>query len=96
MEDLPKLPILRKDIIRETEWYEQFDNDVSDAIDDLKDNLGVSPSRDLAWIRVSMRVCNAWLVPRPGPMATTSQAQLQGRQHGPGVVGGHDAERRTS
>lgn len=46
--------LIRKDKIRETDWFAQFDNDIADTVEDLKDHLGVSAQREGNWIIVSM------------------------------------------
>ncbi len=47
--------LLRRTKIRETKWFERFNNDIEKAVRDLEDNLGVSAPRDSNWILVSMR-----------------------------------------
>lgn len=46
--------LLRRDKIRETKWFEQFNNDVTKAVESLEKNMGVSSPRDNNWIMVSM------------------------------------------
>ena len=45
--------LLLDDQVRSTKWFAQF-NSTAKAVEDLKDNLGVSPHRDRNWITVSM------------------------------------------
>ena len=47
--------LLRRDKIRETKWFEQFNNNIAEAVEDLEDNLRAFASRDNNWIVVSMR-----------------------------------------
>ena len=46
--------LIRRDAVRDTEWFKQFHNDVLKTIDNLKDNLGVSPDRNSNYIIISM------------------------------------------
>ncbi len=50
--------LIRRDKIRETQWFKQFNNNIADAVEDLEDNLGVSPQREGNWIIVSMTCGN--------------------------------------
>jgi succinoglycan biosynthesis transport protein ExoP len=47
--------LLRRDKIRDTEWFKQFNNDIPKAVEDLEDNLGASPQREGNWIMLSMK-----------------------------------------
>lgn len=51
--------LLRRDKIRETKWFEQFNNDIAKAVRDLEKKLGASAPRDSNWIRVSMQCGSA-------------------------------------
>jgi polysaccharide biosynthesis transport protein len=46
--------LLRKDKIRQTKWFARFNNDIADAVENLEDNLRVSPQREGNWITVTM------------------------------------------
>ena len=46
--------LLRRDKIRETKWFEQFNNDIEKTVKDLENHLGVSAQRESNWILVSM------------------------------------------
>ncbi|HEG44731.1 MAG TPA: polysaccharide biosynthesis tyrosine autokinase [Phycisphaerales bacterium] len=53
---------LRKDKIRATKWYKQFEDKktpVADAVEDLEKNMGASAHRDMTWIRMSMKCGDA-------------------------------------
>jgi succinoglycan biosynthesis transport protein ExoP len=47
--------LLRRDKIRDTEWFKQFNNDIPKAVEELEDNLGASPQREGNWIMLSMK-----------------------------------------
>ena len=47
--------LLRRDKIRDTEWFKQFNNDIPKAVKSLEDNLGASPQREGNWIMLSMK-----------------------------------------
>ncbi len=46
--------LLRRDKVRATNWFRQFDNDIEDAIEELEDNLRVTVQRDSLLIELSM------------------------------------------
>ena len=46
--------LLKRDKVRETNWFGGFDSDV-DRVKNLQKNLGVSPQREGNWIVISMR-----------------------------------------
>jgi capsular exopolysaccharide synthesis family protein len=46
--------LLRRDKIRETEWFKQFDNDIPKAVEKLEDDLGAVAQREGSWIMLSM------------------------------------------
>src|SRR4030043_687389 len=46
--------LIRRDAIRETEWFKKFDNDIVKIINDLKDYLGAVADRNSNYISVSM------------------------------------------
>ncbi len=46
--------LIRRNKIRETDWFAQFDNDIADTVEDLEDHLGVSAQREGNWIVVTM------------------------------------------
>jgi len=46
--------LIRRDKIRETEWFAQFDNDIADTVEDLKKHLGIGAQREGNWIIVTM------------------------------------------
>lgn len=50
--------LLRRDKIRESQWFKHFNNNIADAVEDLQNNLGVSPQREGNWIIVSMTCGN--------------------------------------
>ncbi|MHC4721489.1 MAG: GumC family protein [Planctomycetota bacterium] len=47
--------LLRRDKIRDTEWFKQFNNDIPKTVEDLEKNLGASPQREGNWIMLSMK-----------------------------------------
>jgi len=47
--------LLRRDKIRDTEWFKQFNNDIPKTVEDLEDNLRASPQREGNWIMLSMK-----------------------------------------
>jgi len=47
--------LLRRDKIRDTEWFKRFNNDIPKTVKDLEDNLGASPQREGNWIMLSMK-----------------------------------------
>ncbi len=47
--------LLRRDKIRDTKWFKQFNNDIPKTVEDLEDNLGASPQREGNWIMLSMK-----------------------------------------
>jgi len=47
--------LLRRDKIRDTEWFKQFNNDIPKAVEELEDNLGAAAQRDGNWIMLSMK-----------------------------------------
>lgn len=51
--------LIRRDAIRETKWYQKFNEDAIKAIEDLEDNLGVVADRNSSYISVSMTCGNA-------------------------------------
>ena len=46
--------LLRRDKVRATDWFRQFDNDIEDAIEELEDNLRVKVRRNSNLIELSM------------------------------------------
>lgn len=50
--------LLRRDKIRDTEWFKQFNNDIPKTVEDLEDNLKASPQREGNWIMLSMKCHN--------------------------------------
>lgn len=46
--------LLRRDKIRKTKWFKQFNNDMVDAVENLQDNLVVKTPPNGNWITVSM------------------------------------------
>jgi uncharacterized protein involved in exopolysaccharide biosynthesis len=46
--------LLRRDKIRETDWFEQFKNDIPEAVEELEDKLRVEVPRNSQWIELSM------------------------------------------
>ncbi len=46
--------LLKRDKVRQTEWYKRFDHDVADAVSDLTANLSVEIKRDSNLMTVSM------------------------------------------
>lgn len=46
--------LIRRDAIRETEWFRSFNDDVVEIIKDLEDYLGVYPDRNSNFISISM------------------------------------------
>ena len=55
--------LLRKDKIRATKWFKQFEKkgsvEIADAVDDLEKNMGASTHRDMTWIKMSMKCGDA-------------------------------------
>lgn len=47
--------LLRRDKIRDTEWFKGFNNDIPKTVEDLEDNLRASPQREGNWIMLSMK-----------------------------------------
>ncbi len=47
--------LLRRDKIRDTEWFKRFNNDIPKTVEDLEDNLRASPQREGNWIMLSMK-----------------------------------------
>jgi len=47
--------LLRRDKVRDTEWFKGFNNDIPKAVEELGDNLGASPQREGNWIMLSMK-----------------------------------------
>jgi succinoglycan biosynthesis transport protein ExoP len=47
--------LLRRDKIRETEWFKQFNNDIPKAVEELEDDLGANAQREGNWILLSMK-----------------------------------------
>ena len=47
--------LLRRDKIRETDWFKRFNNDIPKAVESLEDDLGASPQREGNWIMLSMK-----------------------------------------
>ncbi len=50
--------LLRRDKIRDTDWFKQFNNNIPKAVEELEDNLGASPQREGNWIILSMKCGN--------------------------------------
>lgn len=50
--------LLRRDKIRDTEWFKQFNNNIPKTVEDLEDNLRASPQREGNWIMLSMKCHN--------------------------------------
>ncbi len=46
--------LLKRDKIRETAWFMQFDNNTADAVDKLKKKMGANAQREGNWIVISM------------------------------------------
>jgi capsular exopolysaccharide synthesis family protein len=51
--------LLKKQAIKNTNWYKQFDHNIADAVESLQNNLGASPQKDGNWIVMSMTCKNA-------------------------------------
>jgi len=47
--------LLRRDKIRDTEWFKRFNNDIPKTVEDLEDNFRASPQREGNWIMLSMK-----------------------------------------
>ncbi|RKY11973.1 MAG: hypothetical protein DRP65_02635 [Planctomycetota bacterium] len=47
--------LLRRDKVRETNWFKQFNNDIPKAVKELEDNFRASPQREGNWIMLSMK-----------------------------------------
>jgi len=47
--------LLRRDKIRDTEWFKQFNNDIPKAVEELEDDLGAAAQREGNWIMLSMK-----------------------------------------
>ena len=47
--------LLRRDKIRETDWFKRFNNDIPKAVESLEDDLRASPQREGNWIMLSMK-----------------------------------------
>ncbi len=46
--------LLKRDAIRSTHWFKKFDNNITDAIESLKKNFGVTADRNSSYIIVNM------------------------------------------
>ncbi|MFA6176383.1 MAG: polysaccharide biosynthesis tyrosine autokinase [Phycisphaerae bacterium] len=46
--------LIRRDAIRQTKWFQSFDEDIVKIIKDLEDNFGAVPDRNSSYILVSM------------------------------------------
>jgi capsular polysaccharide biosynthesis protein len=46
--------LIRRDAIRETNWFKSFNNDVIKTIEDLKNHLGVVADRNSSYISINM------------------------------------------
>ncbi|MCD4831299.1 MAG: polysaccharide biosynthesis tyrosine autokinase [Anaerohalosphaeraceae bacterium] len=46
--------LLKRDAIRDTDWFKKFDNDITKAIDSLKKHFGVTADRNSSYIIVNM------------------------------------------
>ena len=47
--------LLRRDKVRETEWFKSYNNDIPKVVEDLEDDLGASAQREGNWIMLSMK-----------------------------------------
>ena len=47
--------LLRRDKIRETDWFKRFNNDIPKEVESLEDDLRASPQREGNWIMLSMK-----------------------------------------
>jgi capsular exopolysaccharide synthesis family protein len=50
--------LIRRDAIRETKWYQSFNDDIVKTVKNLQDNLGAVPDRNSSYILVSMTCGN--------------------------------------
>ena len=81
--------LLQIDDVRNTQWFQSFDNNIGDMMKDLKDHLGAAAQRDSDYVQVSM-TCGSpkeaalivnrmvdWFVKNQGAVATSDiMAQL--------------------
>ncbi len=49
------MDLLKRDKIRETAWFKQFDNNTAKAVEELLKKMGASAQREGNWIVISMR-----------------------------------------